>query len=407
MASSPLALRNLVSLRLFDHTPYVTPRSDKSTLQVILEGSKKLQELSIGINFPYPANQASWKGMVQIPVFPDCIIGPKWKGASYSSTIRNLKRLEVPLGEAVNLIYGENVPVLEFVIQGVAQIADVDIKEMWKITTSPWPIASSPVTTFSRVKSLHLTLDDLSLLTRVVLPTLEELCLTQSSESRRQAICGHTELLITPNTPIYFPKLHTLKVTHSHFSPLRWICAEQLDALHLTSTLLSRKEAEMDFSVLFSSIKSAKLHNTSPGRIPSTLLEISRLYINVNISEGVLTRSLESLPRLELLSFVPGNQLQRGFTREFTVDVEHDTVKANILCPVLQVLELDLHSFLDWDGMGMKAVQIGTATLEDFPSALKRMVSSRELGYTYPLERCTVIERDGATQEYVEFTCGY
>lgn len=402
MTKNPLELRNLVSFHVFEHSIFAQPRDDKSIFQVILEGSYKLKELCVGVNFLSTVDPSTWQGTLNSAVFPDCIVQAAWRHTSYSLTIRNLDHLQVALGEVVHIIYGKHVPVLDFVTQSVSQIERADSTEMWNINTVPWPTSASPITTFTRIKYLHLILDDISLLTKLDLPVLEELSLTQSSRSRNQAIHRwYTEPLASPNVAIYFPKLHTLKATHSHFSPLRWISAKQLDSIHLISTLLSREEAEMDFTVLFSSIKSPKSQDTSLYRIPSTLLDISRLHINTNIPERILTRALESLPRLEFLSLVPGNQLQRVFTKELTVDVQYDTVKTNILCPVLQVLELDLHSFLEWDEMGKKAMRVGTTTLEDFPLALKRMVSSRELGYTYPLERCTVIEKDGTRREYV------
>lgn len=257
------------------------------------------------------------------------------------------------------------------------------------------------MTTFTCIKRLHLILDDISLLTILDLPVLEELCVTQSSRSRNQAIHGYTEPPVAPNVIIHFPKLYTLKVTHSHLSPLRWISAEQLDNMFLTSTVLSRKEAEMEFTLLFSSIKSVKLQDVSPGRMPSTLLDISRLYVNANISERVMTQALESLPRLEFLSLVPGEQLKRDFIKALTVSGEYNVVKRNILCPVLQVLELDLHNFLGWDETGDTGTRVGTVTSEELPLAMERMVSSREQGYTYPLERCTVVEREGTRREYV------
>ena len=64
------------------------------------------------------------------------------------------------------------------------------------------------------------------------------------------------------------------------------------------------------------------------------------------------------------------------------------------LCPDLEVIELDLVSFIEWDRRGTEGVRVGTAMLTTLPSALEKCVASRR-DAGKPLQRCTVIDSQG------------
>ena len=79
---------------------------------------------------------------------------------------------------------------------------------------------------------------------------------------------------------------------------------------------------------------------------------------------------------------------------------KHTSKENNIFCPALEVIELDLVSFREWDRGLKMACRVGTTTFDGLPDALVKCVASRQKAGR-PLRRCIVISLDGQ-QEYVE-----
>ncbi|KIM27216.1 hypothetical protein M408DRAFT_24692 [Serendipita vermifera MAFF 305830] len=403
-----LRLTNLVSLHVFA-TFWMEKRRDrdgKSFLQVILEGTKNLREIFIG--FHYIPDTIIWPLSVisEDRWMPSCLAEESWEHASYGPTMRRLQRLQVLFGVMAEFMYGTDVPVSEFTIQPATFIEQAEDARMWDFFTAPWPELLTPIMTFSRIKTLHLILDDISLLTKLVLPVLEDLRLTQSSTYRWELPFRHDlPEAEFPDMIIEFPKLRTLRVAHSFFGPLKLIHAVQLESIHLTLSSRSIHKALEDFLVLFPPrIENAGLYNASAFPSPPNYPGLCSFYLNADMAEGGIVEALKSLPSLETLSLVPGRQLHLSLIASLTIQVKEEDDQnppSDILCPLLRVFELDLYAFLQWDEESEEATRVGTRTSDEFLAMLRRMVSSRELGYTSRLERCAVIERDRTRREYI------
>lgn len=377
LITNPPRLTNLTIIHVFSSQAYSLFLDDHvSLLRVVLEGSKNLREIFMSVkNLCIPGKTLWARTHAHGRVLPSCMLKTSWERACYRTIMQRLQRLQVPFGDVLDLMYGgADVPVLEFTIQTVALVEKAGKMGMWRYSAHPWPRSSLPIITFSHLKSLHLILDDILSLTKLVLPALEDFHLTQSAMSRAQAIHVYEPPTVPPEFILEFPKLRALQVTHSYFAPLNAIHAIQLERLHLTSTLLKQQKTEIDLCSFF----------FSPDPLaPPRYSGISRLYLNAYISAKIIVTILRLLPQLEFFSLVPGKQLGRALITELTVRIEEDGFPHDILCPMLRALELDFYTFLDWDIIGENARRVGSVTSDRVPVLLKQMVSSRQLGYTH------------------------
>jgi hypothetical protein len=203
------------------------------------------------------------------------------------------------------------------------------------------------------------------------------------------------------------PKLHSLQITARHFVPVNRFNSPQLESFHMTSTHPMKGKAEADFLQLFwLPAPSSKPLVEESEPIPTKPTElwfqnIRTLYINANVSERILIQAFRLLPLLCVLKLVPGKKLAQVLVKELTMEKPKPPLKENnILCPALEVSELDLVSFTEWDRGLKMAHRVGTTTLDGLPNALIKCVASRQKA-GIPLRRCTVISRDGHV-EYVE-----
>jgi hypothetical protein len=132
------------------------------------------------------------------------------------------------------------------------------------------------------------------------------------------------------------------------------------------------------------------------------LRSVHTLHINAEASEGVILQVLRSLPLLRVPSLVPGKQLGEDLVQGLTVKTPTDISTINaILCPDLEVVELDLFSFIEWKRTRTSGVRAGTTTLTTLPTALENCVTSRR-NAGKPLQRCTVIDQEGK-REYAKY----
>jgi hypothetical protein len=385
-----LHLPNLVSLTIeYPGSRRLMPGGE-SMLRLILENAGNLKDISlIG-------------GLV-----PECLKAEVWQNASYSSTIRNLRRLT--LGNPISLLsmFNDIMPIPELVIRMAARIECLGEANVWDAHSFPWPGRYTRELTFTSVTSMHLVLDDLSPLSRIDFPVLESLRLSQSSQYRMGERFGEMDPPIIPDFVVNLPRLRSLRIMTDQFAPLSRLQVPRLESLHLTSTLVTKRKTGADLSSLFPEppTQIAPLAEESNSALNSSffhpLQSIHTLYLNAYVSEEPVLQALRSLPSLRVLSLVLGKNLGRVLVHGLTVKRSRSlsTVKS-LLCPDLEVIELDLVSFIEWNRTGQICARAGTATLTTLPATLEKCVAARRKAGK-PLQRCTVIDKQGK-REYAK-----
>jgi hypothetical protein len=327
---------------------------------------------------------------------------PSWEGAEYS--FQNLRRLSVEYGQMLDQMFQNIMPIPELVIQQAAQIECFGEADVCSIQTYPWPIRSTDQFTFTRVTSIHLILDDLSLLSKIDFPVLESLRLSQSSKH----LPGINEPVFNPDFIINLPRLRSLRTVTDKFAQLRRFQMPPLESLHLTSTRITTEWTDPDILSLFPEFATQIEPLAEEPRValdsPSfpSLKSVHTLHINAEVSEGAILQVLKSLPLLRVLRLVPGQQLGEDLVQGLTAKAsEGPSTLSSILCPNLAVVELDLFSFIKWKRTRERGVRVGTTTLTTLPTALENCVASRR-NAGRPLQRCTVIDQQGK-REYAHY----
>jgi hypothetical protein len=391
IATNVHRLSNLVHLATVRSYSLHRTQDGKSMLQLVLENSKTLKYLSI------------IDGNIE-----DCLRPHVWQNAGHSSTILNLQQLRLGPRCFPDAIFSDNVPVSELIMEDTARVEQAGEKKMWEISPSPWPTRSTPRMNFMCLTRMHLISEDISLLSRLTFPVLDYLRLTQPSGSPSGATPVDIEPFFIPDFVVDLPKLRSLRITARHFAPVNRFNSPQLESFHMTSTHSMKGKVEADFLQLFRSpvpsteplVEGSQTTPTKPTEL--WFQNIHTLYINANVSERVLIQAFRLLPLLRVLKLVPGKKMAQVLVKELTVEKpKPPSKKNNIFCPALEVIELDLVSFTEWDKGLKMAIRVGTTTLDGLPNALIKCVASRQKA-GIPLQRCTVISRAGQ-QEYVKY----
>ena len=371
-------LPNLVSLQIHSITPLsmLGPNAEPS-LSLILEGAKRLRDIGLPRLYdPYR--------------IPDGLQYNTWKPSNYQSTIFNLRELRVYQAHQLDQMLFGPVGIESLIIVSAALIEETPADRICELRTDPWPTIETPEITFERLTRLHLILGDISLLSRLTLPLLEELRLTPPSrvyDTRGQAN-ELTSTLAHPNFTLELPSLHTLRVVSLNLSSLTSIDMSRLEHLYLTSIRTSQTKTDADFAALVSGTEGAS----------ALLRSVRTIYINALLSEKSILSVLKACPVVQTVLLVPG-KVGNGLIPALNVGKIkhrlHSTVP--ILCPELEVLELDCHSFRRWDKATKRDIRVGTVVSSDLGRALDKMVKSR---FGRWVERCTLVHLDGRREEF-------
>lgn len=368
------SLPNLVSLQVSSTVPLsMREQSGKRFLNAILENAPNLRDLGLPHSHGYEAC-----------ILPEALRYDGWRISTYNSTILNLQKLRVHHVDHLDSMLLGAISIKGLVIRAAELIENSLTDQIWEIPSSPWPTSSTPEITFQRLSRLHLILDDLSLLSRLQLPVLEELRLTPSIEIRKTRGQADECLssLALPAFSLDLPNLHTLRIMSLNVSIVSKFTMPRLQHLYLTSmrTSFPRTNADIASFVFLSGT--------------SFFQGIRTLYLNAFMSETAMINLLKVCPSVQTLLLVPV-RIGKVVISALTVGKKRP-ITVPVLCPDLRMLEVDCHSFRKWDKVERKELRVGAQIGRDLRELLLRMNKSRP---QQSIERCTLIGVDGGRED--------
>ena len=361
-----VSLPNLTGLEVKSNDLNSLPfRGSKSFLRAILEGSTELRDIRLGGALPLELHYDTWSV------------------SDYEVVISRIKRLRVYSRVGLNTMLRDSISIESLVIDQVVETEERMEGPAWN---SLWPIPQTPEINFQRLTDLHLVVHHLLLLSRLKFPSLKTLRVTQPRSLASDVYTAHST--------IDLPNLLSLQVASSSIALLNRFDMPHLESLHITGTHSSHRKCNADFKTFVSGDHSDTQHAIPP---PTFLRNVKTLCINALISDRNLSSVLKAFPFVQTLRVVPGPKLGKCLIDTLQVTKHRRGTAA--LCPDLTALELDCHSFREWDKKTRQETRVGTLMPEGLCVAIEKLVTSRRY-WGKQLERFTVVDNEGSKTEY-------